>query len=167
MKEEWREIKGYEGFYDVSNKGRVRSYPRSGTPTLTIKIAKQWVHKGYYRVALWRNNKGVQCSPHLLVWDTFGDEPRNGRILQVDHIDENKLNNSIKNLQLLAARDNLRKSKKYHKEEGVPVGVHWDKVSKKYRLQLQENNIKRHYGRFSDLQSAIKKYQEVTGDVNV
>lgn len=102
-KEIWLPIAGFEGLYEVSNWGRVASlnYHRTGKwHLLTPKRSSN----GYLMVDLYRNKKATTVKVHRLVWETF-----NGEIpaeLQVNHIDENKENNCLWNLNLMTCKQN-------------------------------------------------------------
>lgn len=92
-KEYWKPIKGYEGLYMVSNWGRVKS----------IKFGKERILKpvtnssGYLLVGLYKNNIEKKYSVHRLVAEAFIPNPYN--LPQVNHRDENKLNNNVDNLE--------------------------------------------------------------------
>ena len=89
--EEWKDIKGYEGLYQISNKGRVKSlYNKS-------KILRPGKRKGYFFVWLYKNKKRKQYSIHRLVAEHFLLNPDNLPV--VNHKDENKLNNNVENLE--------------------------------------------------------------------
>lgn len=95
-KEYWRPVVGYEGLYEVSNLGRVKSlnYNRTGKE----KIMSPVVFKGYYRVLFNCRGKGrKQKFVHRLVAEAFIPNPDN--LPQVNHKDENKLNNCVDNLE--------------------------------------------------------------------
>ena len=98
MKEEWKEIKGFEGAYLISNKGNVLSIPRRGSkgqePTLR-KIS--YTHDGYAKVRLLHNGKDRTMRIHRLVAEAFIPNPENKET--VNHIDGNKKNNEICNLE--------------------------------------------------------------------
>lgn len=96
----WKDIQGYEGIYQVSNEGRVRSLDKlvlskGGSESLRKgKILKPYVnHAGYLRVTL-QNNGIIKTYPlHYLVIKTFvGERPAN---MQINHKDENKANNFV------------------------------------------------------------------------
>ena len=92
MKEIWRDGKGYEGKYQVSNMGRVWSI--KGQKYLKGTIAKS----GYVYVHLTaKNGKAVKERLHRLVAIAFLENPNN--LPAVNHKDENKLNNSLDNLE--------------------------------------------------------------------
>lgn len=103
MREEWRDITGYEGLYQVSNLGRVKSLDRylpfSGTISLRKGcLLKQSINKyGYERLGLYKNGKYKQHTVHRLVANTFIPNPDN--LPCVNHKDENKLNNCVDNLE--------------------------------------------------------------------
>lgn len=100
----WKDIEGYEGLYQVSNEGRVRSIDRIVIQKnfkgnfveahYKGKILGHFFNKmGYKRVALNKNNKNKKFSIHRLVAKAFIPNPHN--FPQVNHIDENKLNNTV------------------------------------------------------------------------
>jgi hypothetical protein len=94
MKETWKPIKKYEGLYEVSNLGNVRSLPRNTTKGRILKIG---IRRGYAKVTLYKDGVSCQCSVHRLVAESFIPNPL--RKPMVNHIDENRLNNSVANLE--------------------------------------------------------------------
>lgn len=89
MKEEFKEIEGYESLYWVSNFGRVKNKKRFMTNTINLD--------GYYVVNLSKCGKTKTFVVHRLVAKTFIPNPDN--LPQVNHKDENKLNNIVSNLE--------------------------------------------------------------------
>lgn len=96
----WKNIYEYPN-YEISNFGRVRNRGK--------KILKPNINKGYYDITLSKKGKQKHFLIHRLVWNHFGESNRIEKNLVVDHIDENKLNNHISNLQLLTNKENLNK----------------------------------------------------------
>lgn len=92
---EWRAIKGFEGKYEVSSDGRVRSlnYMRRGYPK---ELIPNIIH-GYERVMLYEKSKYKCFSVHRLVAMTFIPNPNNYPC--INHKDENKQNNNVDNLE--------------------------------------------------------------------
>lgn len=81
MKEIWKDIKDYEGLYQVSNLGNVRAYPNFSHKDFFI--LKQWITQGYYYVKLFKDGKRKSHSVHCLVAETFIPNPNN--LPQVGH----------------------------------------------------------------------------------
>ena len=99
MKEIWKDIEGYEGIYQISNLGRVKSLARQYKNRKCNECIKSpsLAGKGYYRIALCKNGN-IKCFyVHQLVANTFIPNPNNFKI--VNHKDENKLNNNVNNLE--------------------------------------------------------------------
>ncbi|KKK61251.1 hypothetical protein LCGC14_3016220, partial [marine sediment metagenome] len=122
----WKDIKNYEGLYQVSNFGDVKSLERKVNNQYGAeRILKSNFGSNEYKVVvLCKDKKQSTKTVHSLVWDAFGDKSRNGRKLQVDHKDENKLNNNINNLQLLTNRENTNKGKSQYKKTSKYTGVY-------------------------------------------
>ena len=92
------EIEGFEN-YEVSNLGKVRNI-KSGI------MLKPWITKdGYLRHCLYKHNKRKNLLLHRIIATAFIDNP--GKKPQVNHIDENKLNNDLSNLEWCTERENL------------------------------------------------------------
>lgn len=110
MKETWKDIKDFEGLYQVSNLGRVRSL----TKTVTTKNNKTMHFEGkilkplkvgeYFSVNLYKDRILYGRRIHRLVAEAFIPNPDN--LLQINHKDENKLNNSVDNLEWCSAKYN-------------------------------------------------------------
>ena len=101
MEELWRPIPNYEGYYEASNLGRIRSvyrYKRVLKPMIS--------NTGYERVDLFKNRHRKQYSVHRLVAITFVDNPDNKPF--VNHRDENKINNCADNLEWVTHVENCR-----------------------------------------------------------
>lgn len=117
VNEVWKDIPGYEGFYMVSNVGRVKTLNRQvlnerygqqilitrPEKILSLSISKK--QKGYSVVTLHINKKGKQFFVHRLVAEAFiGPRPEG---LFVNHIDGDKLNNTPTNLEYVTVSENL------------------------------------------------------------
>ncbi len=100
MNEIWKDIKGYEGLYQISNLGRVKSFRGSaklGKPKEFI-LKPCLINSGYYVVTLYANNrKKHKFQVHRLVAETFIDNPQGFPC--VNHKDEDKTNNCVSNLE--------------------------------------------------------------------
>lgn len=111
MQEEvWKDVVGYEGKYQVSNKGRVKSVERKrecrvnggaiAVMTIPEKILKQWKRSKYLLVDLWNKSKRTIKSVHVLVYETFIGKIPEGYFIH--HKDEDKFNNCIENLECVS-----------------------------------------------------------------
>ena len=107
MKEIWRDIKGYEGKYMVSNLGRVKSLNYSNTGKEGILNARD-NGKGYLRVILWKDGKDKKYRINRLVAQAFIPNPDN--LPEVNHKDEDKTNNRVDNLEWCSRQYNIEYS---------------------------------------------------------
>ena len=105
MIEIWKAVKGYEGFYEVSNFGNVRSLDRvikskhNGTTLRKGRILIPFYEekKGYYQISLTKDRKAKKYRVHRLVAVAFLENPFN--YTDVNHKDEDKTNNNVDNLE--------------------------------------------------------------------
>lgn len=117
----WKDVKGFEGIYQVSNLGRVKSLERTfwnkayGGHWQTVN--EKFLNGGlvgtplkYRFVILCNDNYRKKVLVHRLIYETFVGEVPKG--MEVDHIDSNTLNNRLDNLQLLTSSKNKLKARK-------------------------------------------------------
>jgi len=113
MHEEWRPVVGYEGLYEVSSEGRVRSLPRkvtrkNGNPfTVRGEILNPTISvRGYPVATLYGRDKPLRRNVHSLVADAFIPNPED--LPLVRHLDDVKTNNKVTNLARGTQSDNIR-----------------------------------------------------------
>ena len=117
MKEIWKDIKGYEGKYQISNKGNIRSlnYRRTGK----TKILQPGKDKdGYLLIGLRKDGKKKTYKIHRLVAEAFLENPN--KKPQINHIDGNKQNNYISNLEWCTNKENMA----HAYTNGLALGKH-------------------------------------------
>ena len=123
----WKDIKGFEGFYQVSNLGRIRSLPRKGKGRWGIKDYSGIVLKpvlsdrGYLKLRLYKNG-GKTFRVHRLVAEAFLPNPQN--LPEVNHINENKQDNRVENLEWADRKANCQygsRTKKIASQLSRPV----------------------------------------------
>lgn len=114
--EEWRTIANYP-MYEVSSEGRIRSYYNGKYGRRSIpKLMSNKIDKiGYVFIHLKNQNGRKPCRIHRLVAEAFIPNPDN--LPEVNHIDENKENNLVSNLEWCDRIHNIRHSKPWDKEE--------------------------------------------------
>lgn len=100
----WNEIPEFEGKYQASNFGRIKSlnYNNTGKEQILKPISDK---DGYLLVSLSKNGKPKTYKIHRLVWKTFNGKIPEG--MQINHIDEDKSNNRLDNLELMTCKENI------------------------------------------------------------
>lgn len=149
MMEEWRPVVGYEGLYEVSNTGRVRSFDRY------VKYSNGQIHlhkgkvlspgkntKGYLSVVLNCSGKRKTITVHRLVTEAFIPNPDN--LPEVNHKDEDKTNNRVENLEWCDRNYNLNygtariRSRDTNIKNGYWSGLSKDEYMREYRKENKE-----------------------------
>lgn len=154
MEEIWKDISGYEGKYQVSDRGQVRSL--SCKFVGNGRILKQFKMGQYLAVSFYIFKKKV----HRLVWEAFNNATIPDKYV-VHHIDGNKLNNNITNLALVTMRMNvsIHHMSNACKQTSKYLGVYWDKSAKKWKAQIAVKNKKINLGRYRCETKAMFVYQ--------
>lgn len=111
--EQWKDVKGYEGIYEVSDHGRVKT--KKGKTTHSVRHGERvWKERflkqktdrgGYKRVTLWKEKKPKTCLVHRLVADAFIENPHDEPM--VNHKDVNPSNNKVENLEWCDSKHNV------------------------------------------------------------
>jgi len=160
--EHWKDIKGYEGHYQVSDLGRVRSLGRQVIFKKVFKkqvrnrILKHGIDKGgYHHVRLYLDGKAHLYKVHTLVTQEFLGHVSGKDKKVVDHINNNKDNNTLSNLQVITHRKNVSKNRQGSSQH---TGVCWAKHSRKWVAQIYLNRKVHYLGTFSSEEAAAKIY---------
>lgn len=148
----WKTIKDFED-YQISNLGNVKSFKYKEE-----RILKKGINTtGYYFVIL-SNKKGLKNKTiHKLVAENFLNHTSCGYELVVNHINFNKLDNRLNNLEVVTQRENS--NKKHIKSKSKYVGVYWNKKLNKWTssIYLKPKNV--HLGVFENEYDAHLSYQ--------
>jgi hypothetical protein len=163
MEEIWKAIPGYEGIYEVNNFGDVKSLSRLRWNGYKFVKTKERILRpgingaGYYYVNLMYNNVKANYRIHQLVGIVFLNHIPNKYDLVIDHINNNKLDNRVENLQIITHRENCHKrpinsTSKY-------VGVHFVKNRNKWRATITVDGKKISLGSFINEEDANLAYQ--------
>ena len=141
--EEWRDIKGYEGYYQISNFGRVKSLSRDVGSNRCKKetIMKTSLDKdGYENLVLRKNGKQRHFRVNRLVAKAFLENPNN--YPQVNHKDEDKTNNNVNNLEWCSAKYNVNYGSRTEKASKKVICVTTGKIFKSIAEASKYYNLK-------------------------
>ncbi|MFT8930006.1 MAG: NUMOD4 motif-containing HNH endonuclease [Sporolactobacillus sp.] len=169
--EVWKDVKGYEGYYQVSNLGRVKSVNRiiqrrtGSVHTVKGRILKQKENHnksslGVKFVSLWKNNHGTMRAVHRLVAQVFlSDWDPN---LEVDHIDRNRDHNMASNLRMVDRLQNeLNNAKKTDRHyTSKYIGVYKYAKSNKWMAYARVNKVMNNLGLYDSEEQAARARDE-------
>lgn len=151
--EVWKDIPDYQGLYQVSNLGRVKSLRFNKE-----KLLKQEIKKGYKVFYLSKDSKTKQKSSHQLVAMAFLGHVPCGHKIVVDHINNDKLDNRVENLQIITNRENCSKDVK--NKTSKYTGVSWDKHRGRWSSKIKINGNTINLGRYKCELAAHLAYQD-------
>ena len=156
MKEIYKNIPGYEGVYQVSNLGNVKSFKFDKE-----RILKSGVNsRGYLQVILSKDGKLKGIKVHQLVAMSFLGHTPDGMNSVVDHIDNNRLNNHMDNLQIISNRENSSRSK-------IDCGVSWFKAANKWLAQIVIGGKVIYLGVFTEKQDGLDMYKLALNNIHL
>ena len=152
MVEKWKDIPDYVYYYKVSNYGNIKK-----VRGLKEKMMKPCKSNEYLNVGLSKNGVKKTFFIHQLVAMAFLGHKLQGHKLVIDHIDNNKLNNKVNNLQIVTSRHNVTKDSR-----GVSkyIGVCFVKKTNKWKSIISVNGKSVYLGSFSKQSDAAKVYKE-------
>lgn len=166
MEEIWKDVVGYEGLYQVSNLGRVKSLARTiistskwgGIWKYQTKgiILKQYKNK-YWMVDLCKDGKPKHFLVHRIEYEAFYGKIPEG--MQVNHIDENTFNNRLDNLNLLTPSENINWGTRNERVRIKKLGKK-GKLSNKNNIPVLQHTID---GEFVKEYPSVKQAQRETG----
>ena len=168
MEEEiWMSVFGYEGYYEVSNLGRLKSLSREMYNGFGFFLSKDRILKtfpdgsGYLSCLLSKDGKKTHKKPHQLVAIAFLNHKLNGNSIVVDHINGDKIDNRLQNLQIKTHRENnttcFIKNKLSFSSEYV--GVSLVKRRNKWVSQIFISGKSKYLGTFKTEIEAHNAYQ--------
>lgn len=140
----WKDIVGYENKYQISSFGRLRNINKGIKPMVATN--------GYLVACLWKNNKQKKILLHRLVAQAFLENPQ--KYEEVNHIDEDKKNNRVENLEWCSHQYNMNYGKIKEKISKANSGK---TASDETRLKLSENSKDRIWINNGEKQKFIKK----------
>ena len=172
-KEIWKDVPGYEGYYQVSNMGKVRSldriitYKSGASKLLKGKVLNPAMNDGYKQVILTMKGRKKTFRISQLVAMAFLGHKPDGHKLVVDHIDGDRLDNRVENLRIVTHRANV--STCFRTDNGTLsseyVGVYWSIDSLKWRSIIYYDGINIHLGSFDNEINASNAYQEALSKI--
>ena len=154
--ETWKDIKGYDGLYEVSDLGNVRSL--QNWRGLSFRLMIPTVQNGYLYLKLTKNGIRKKYGVHQLVAMSFLNHSPNGNTIEVDHINFIRNDNRLCNLRLLKQRENASKS--HLKSSSQYTGVTFCKRRNKWRSRIVINRKEVFLGEFKTELEAHLEYQK-------
>lgn len=160
----WKDIPSYKNFYQVSNLGKVKSLERLVKGKHNLRINKEKILKnridmhGYCVSVLFNGYNKKTYKIHQLVAMAFLNHIPCGHKLIVNHIDFNKQNNHIDNLEIITQRENA--NQKHIKSSSKYVGVSKYKLNNKWIAKIDINGKRKHLGYFINEYDAHLAYEK-------
>ena len=150
-------VDGYDNYF-ISNHGNIKN-------SKTNKIMKQKTAKnGYKRIGLSKNGNVKYFLIHRLVSIAFLENPDEKP--KVDHIDENKTNNNVKNLRWSTPKENKYNQGKNKNNKSGYKGVCFDKQLNKYKAYININDKSKHLGYYETAEEASKAYETKAKEIH-
>lgn len=156
-KENWRDILNYEGTYQVSDLGRVKSLNYNHTKKPKILKLSNNIH-GYKTISLCKNNVKKTYSIQQLVATAFLNHITCKFDLVVNHKNFIRTDNKISNLEIITHRENT--NRKHLKSSSIYTGVGWHKRIKKWQSRIVVKRKINHLGYFENEIDAHNAYQK-------
>ena len=160
MIEVFKDVPNYEGIYQVSNLGNVKSLKWKKEI-----IMKQGISSRYLAVNLRKENISKIYRVHVLVAMTFLNYKPNGKQdFVIDHKNEIKTDNRVENLQIISQRENIQK---HHKNKNGSLGCVFHPQTKKWRSGIHINGFNIHLGLFEEKKTCEKIFIKASKNIHL
>ena len=163
--EVFKDIEGFEGVYQISDLGNVKSVSRivlkNGKHPFLLKeriLTPSKNKEGYYRVGLTKEGKLITKLIHVLVARAFLNHNTSGYDIIVDHKNNIKSDNNLSNIQLISVRENTSKDKKNGSSQFR--GVYWNKNKQRWVSRIRIGKTRKQLGVFLSEIEASNTYEE-------
>jgi hypothetical protein len=159
VSDKWEWAKGYDGMFLISNRGEIISVPRVdklGHKRRGKFISSKVDNNGYLKCGLFKDGIVYTHRIHRLVYESF-----KGLIpdyLVIDHVDGDKLNNDIRNLEAVSTRENT--SRGFERKDTASRYVGVSRNGKKWRSRIELNGAVHYLGNFKTEDEASDAYQK-------
>lgn len=169
-KEIWKDVPNYEGIYQVSNHGRVKSLSRLinwrgvKKPTKEKILSQSKNSEGYVCHVLHKDKSKKHVKAHSLEFEVFNGKYDKTKF-EIDHIDNDRGNNKLSNLRLVTRAQNCMNRALYKNKSSKYKGVHLRKDTGKYRAIIRVNQKNINIGQFDTEIEAAKAYNKKAGDI--
>jgi uncharacterized membrane protein len=160
--ENWLPIPNYEGLYEISDLGNVKSLPKKYSHNGII-LNPSTDKNGYFRVDLWKNKVNKTIKVHRLVMLAFIGYSE----LAIDHIDGDKRNNKLSNLRYCSNRQNSCFYYENKDSSSKYVGVNFNKQNNKWKSYIVINKKQKHLGYFETEDEAYEKLISFKKEMNI
>lgn len=155
MEENWKNISGYLGLYQVSDFGNIRSI---GYGVMTPNVDKK---KGYLRISFFKEGKIRSFKIHRLVMQEFAGTSA----LQVDHINGIKTDNRLSNLRYCTNRENANYGYLMKEKSSKHIGIYLHRNKFIARIRIGKQRL--HLGSFINAQEAAIAYQKKLKEIQI
>jgi len=162
--EVWKDIPGFECFYQISNKGRVKSLPRERKHNLwgsifydRERVMRQRLgNHGYYSAMLTKNGIKKTFQTHRLIAEAFIPNPK--KLPAVNHKNGIKHDNLLDNLEWVSTRENVSHYYQNNHKSSRYIGVSWNKERRKWTATICINGDQKYLGLFIKEKDAYRAY---------
>ncbi len=151
--ERWKPVPGYEGFYEVSDRGDVRSLKRATTSGKVLKLSK--TKHGYLKVTLSKNGEHKTAAVHRLVALAFLENPDNKQ--EVNHKNGIRTDNSLENLEWVTNSENQLHA---YRELGKKPTAYWKNRPRKFARRFTPEQVRA-------IRSDMRSYPEIAAAYHV
>ena len=156
--EKWKAIKGYEGIYEVSNYGVVKSFHKNNNGVFISQHTEKCNHTNYKALTLSKDKVKTQFRVHRLVAEAFIDNPENKCC--VNHKDNNGENNHYSNLEWTTQSENIQHSHNQGRLKEATDKA--NKVQSNLAKMKRENMVGEVYGKWTVLKALEREYKGKT-----